>query len=90
MNIESREQVAPTSERINGDTWAHVANDAYERNGSSGLMQLAATACNPKLDAPITPTERALPPLEIIIPLGPTWGSMAPGCRQVPRRPGAA
>ncbi len=90
MSIESREQVAPTSERISGDTWSHVANDAYERNGSSGLIQLAATACNPKLDAPITPTERALPPLEIVIPFTPTWGSMAPGCRQVPRRPGAA
>jgi hypothetical protein len=90
MSIESREQVSLTSERISGDTWSQVANDAYERNGSSGLVQVTAAACNPRLDAPITPAERILPPLTIVIPLGPTWGTMAPGCRQVPRRPGAA
>lgn len=89
MSIETREQVPRSRADVSGDTWSQIASHAYERDSRPAGIQLAATACNPKLDAPITPAERVLPLLpQVIITETPVW-RMNEGCRQIPRRRGA-
>ncbi len=90
MSVESSDRVMPSRSEVSEDPWSQIAGQAYERDSRAAGIQLAASACNPKLDIPITPADRLLPAFEPMnTPFVPIW-RMGDGCRQIPRRPGAA
>ncbi len=89
MSIESSDRVTPSRSEVSQDPWSQIASQAYERDSRDSGIQLAASACNPKLGIPITPVERLLAPIEPLSTHIPSW-RMGDGCRQIPRRPGAA
>jgi len=80
--------INPATAASTTDAWSQIASDAYRGPSEGRSITPVASACNSKLDAPMTPAERLTPLPEFTITETPSWG--CGGGRQIQRKPGAA